>query len=46
MVREKQVHIVIPEATKLLTRSGGRMGVVSHASSAPQHSYRVLIHLL
>jgi predicted nucleotidyltransferase len=41
MPREKQVHIVIPEGTKVLTRSGGRVGVVSHAPAAPEHSYRV-----
>ena len=41
MPREKQVHIVIPEGTKVLTRSGGRVGVVSHAPSAPEHNYRV-----
>ena len=41
MPREKQVHIVIPEGTKVLTRSGGRVGVVSHAPSTPEHNYRV-----
>lgn len=41
MQREKQVHIVIPEGTKVLTRSAGRVGVVVHAPSAPEHSYRV-----
>jgi uncharacterized protein len=39
--REKQVHIVIPEGTKVLTRSGGRVGVVSHSPGAPEHNYRV-----
>ena len=38
---EKQVHIVIPEGTKVLTRPGGRVGIVAHAPSAPEHSYRV-----
>ena len=38
---EKQIHIVIPEGTKVLTRPGGRVGVVAHAPSAPEHSYRV-----
>jgi len=37
----KQIHLVIPEGTKVLTRSGGRVGVVSHTPSAPEHSYRV-----
>lgn len=40
-MRDKQVHIVIPEGTKVLTRSGGRVGVVSHTPSAPEHNYRV-----
>lgn len=39
--REKQVHMVIPEGTRVLTRSGGRVGVVSHSPNAPEHSYRV-----
>ena len=39
--REKHVHVVIPEGTKVLTRSGGRVGVVSHAPDAPEHGYRV-----
>ena len=38
---EKQVHIVIPEGTKVLTRPGGRVGIVAHAPGAPEHSYRV-----
>jgi hypothetical protein len=37
----KQVHLVIPEGTKVLTRSGGRVGVVSHTPNAPEHNYRV-----
>jgi uncharacterized protein len=41
LLREKQVHVVIPEGTKVLTRSGGRVGVVAHAPGAPEHSYRV-----
>jgi len=36
-----QIHIVIPEGTKVLTTPGGRVGVVAHAPSAPEHSYRV-----
>jgi hypothetical protein len=39
--RQKQVHLVIPEGTKVLTRPGGRVGVVSHAPSTPEHAYRV-----
>jgi len=39
--REKQVHIVIPEGTKVLTRPGGRVGIVAHTPSAPEHNYRV-----
>jgi len=38
---ENQVHIVIPEGTRVLTVPGGRVGVVSHAPSAPEHAYRV-----
>ena len=38
---EKQFHIVIPEGTKVLTRPGGRVGIVAHAPSTPEHSYRV-----
>jgi len=33
--------MVIPEGTKVLTRPDGRVGIVAHAPSAPQHSYRV-----
>ena len=40
MSREKQVHIVIPEGTKVLT-NGGRVGIIGHAPNAPDHSYRV-----
>ncbi len=32
---------MIPEGTKVLTRPGGRVGVVAHTPSAPEHSYRV-----
>lgn len=41
MSRETQVHIVIPEGTKVLTRPGGRVGIVAYTRSAPEHSYRV-----
>jgi hypothetical protein len=39
--REKQVHLVISEGTKVLTRPGRHVGVVAHAPSAAEHSYRV-----
>jgi predicted nucleotidyltransferase len=39
--REKQLHLVIPEGTKVLTRPGGRVGIVAHAPDAPEHNYRV-----
>jgi predicted nucleotidyltransferase len=39
--RQNQVHIVIPEGTKVLTRPGGRVGIVAHVPSAQEHSYRV-----
>jgi uncharacterized protein len=38
---EKHAHIVIPEGTKVLTRPGGRVGVVAHSPRAPEHGYRV-----
>ena len=41
MSRQEQVHIVIPEGTKVLTRPRGRVGIVAHAPSAPEHKYRV-----
>ena len=40
-MRENQVHIVIPEGTKVLTAPGGRLGVVSHAPDAPENDYCV-----
>jgi predicted nucleotidyltransferase len=40
-MRETEINIVIPEGTKVLTRRDGRVGVVSHAPGAPEHSYRV-----
>lgn len=36
-----QPHLVIPAGTKVLTRVGGRVGVVAHAPAAPEHGYRV-----
>lgn len=41
MRHERQVHLVIPEGTKVLTRPAGRVGVVAHTPSSPEHSYRV-----
>ena len=41
MQREKQIHIIIPEGTKVLTRLGGRVGVVAHSPIAAEQSYRV-----
>ena len=38
---DKQIHVVIPEGTKVLIRNAGRVGVVSHTPTAPEHSYRV-----
>jgi len=34
-------HLVIPTGTKVLTRPRGRVGVVTHAPEAPEHTYRV-----
>ena len=36
-----QFHLVIPTGTKVLTRPRGRVGVVTHSPSTPEHSYRV-----
>jgi len=36
-----QPHLVIPVGTKVLTRTGARVGVVAHAPAAPEHAYRV-----
>ncbi len=41
MQRDKELHIVIPVGTKVLTAPGGRVGVVAHSPSAPEHNYRV-----
>jgi hypothetical protein len=30
-----QVHLVVPEGTKILTRPAGRAGIVAHAPGAP-----------
>jgi hypothetical protein len=37
----KQLHLVIPVGTKVLTRIDGRVGLVVHAPAAPEHRYRV-----
>jgi uncharacterized protein len=37
----KQLHLVIPVGTKVLTRADGRVGIVVHAPAAPEHGYRV-----
>jgi len=36
-----QFHLVIPTGTKVLTRPDGRVGVVTHSPSTPEHSYHV-----
>jgi hypothetical protein len=36
-----QPHLVIPTGTKVLTRAGGRVGVVSNAPVTPDHAYRI-----
>lgn len=41
MSRKEQVHLVIPEGTKVLTRPGGRVGIVIHTPSSTEHTYRV-----
>jgi uncharacterized protein len=38
---EKQLHIIIPMGTKVLTKPTGRVGVVAHAPITPEHGYRV-----
>jgi uncharacterized protein len=39
--RSLQVHIIIPSGTKVVSRPDGRVGVVVHAPSSPDHAYRV-----
>jgi hypothetical protein len=39
--RQKQVHIVIPEGTKVLTKPDGRVGIVVYVPNAPEYNYRV-----
>ena len=36
-----QPHPILPPGTKVLTRSGGLVGIVVHAPSSPEHGYRV-----
>lgn len=35
------LHLVLPVGTKVLTRPGARVGVVSHAPVTPGHGYRI-----
>ncbi len=37
----KQIHLVIPVGTKVLTRTDGRVGIVVHTPAAPEHGYRI-----
>lgn len=39
--RPEQFHLVFPAGTKVLTRREGRVGVVLHSPSSPEHTYRV-----
>jgi len=39
--RDTQIHVVIPVGTRVLTRPGGRLGVVAHAPEAADRTYRV-----
>ncbi len=41
MRNEIQVHLIIPEGTKVLTKPGNQVGTVLHAPTAPEHSYRI-----
>ena len=41
MFVKNQMHLVIPTGTKVLARSSGKVGVVTHAPAAPEHQYRV-----
>lgn len=41
MTGERQVHLVIPAGTKVLTRPHGLVGVVTHTPADPDHGYRV-----
>jgi predicted nucleotidyltransferase len=41
LLRDLQLHIVIPEGTTVLTRLGERVGVVAPSPGAPEGSYRV-----
>ncbi len=36
-----QLHLVLPVGTKVLTRVGSRVGLVSRAPATPEHGYRV-----
>jgi hypothetical protein len=37
----RQIHLTIPAGTKVIVRSSGRVGVVSHVPASPEHQYRV-----
>jgi hypothetical protein len=36
-----QVHIIIPSGTKVVARPNGRVGIIVHAPTSPEHGYRV-----
>jgi uncharacterized protein len=37
----KQIHLVLPAGTKVITRTDGRVGIVTHTPAALEHRYRV-----
>lgn len=39
--KPKQLHLVLPPGTKVLTRADGRVGLVAHAPDDLKHRYRV-----
>ena len=41
MSKSSQFHLVIPVGTKVLTRSGGRVGIVVHAPASSEQAYQV-----
>ncbi len=41
MPPSKQIHPVIPTGTKVLTRTGGRVGIVTDVPAGTEHRYRV-----
>ncbi|HXS98113.1 MAG TPA: nucleotidyltransferase domain-containing protein [Candidatus Limnocylindrales bacterium] len=40
-ISDTQPQLVLPQGTKVLTRVGGSVGVISHSPDAPGHNYRV-----